>query len=276
MRRSLCAVLSGVAVMQGDGLNSLQLANLNAVLAVGLMLEEFRALRKLLDDIGANDVDLVSCSADMLTGSFTLGQAFTAPGRTDSETEGDQTGGGDDAREPFHSLPLGTKRVIFLSGFYASEIIDVVGAVRESEIAPGVAFAAVVPKSWDRSLIDVVHDVYEGERLWVVIHGYSAIIMLVPLRAFEEKVVAKDSCVIVVSVVCPWEGFEGIRIGGKNACACAVFAISVCFHDVHSSILKHACVVITIADHAEMARRRAAMELAAAKNAAEEMDQGPD
>ena len=42
---------------------------------------------------------------------------------------------------------------------YASEVIEVVGAVRECDGVPDCAFAAAVPNSWNRLLSELVEDV---------------------------------------------------------------------------------------------------------------------
>jgi hypothetical protein len=120
------------------------------VLAVGLLAREFRALRELLDDIGAEQVDLLSCLPEMLDGTCSLGEALSMKSSSSSSSEA------------FVASPLGTRRVIFLSGMYGAEVIDVVGAMRVSGIVGDAAFAAAVPKSWDRPLNEVVADVYEG------------------------------------------------------------------------------------------------------------------
>lgn len=123
------------------------------VLGVGLLQEEISAMRQLLDELGAHEVDLIPCSKKMLDGTRTLGEALVEYSKIQNES----------SEESSMIENFGMKRVVFLSGFYSSEIIDIVGAMRESEIAPGVAFAAVVPKSWDRPLLEVVNDVYAGK-----------------------------------------------------------------------------------------------------------------
>jgi len=112
-----------------------------AMLAVGLLKTEFAALEELMSDLGAQEVLVVPCTNDMLEG--TLGEALST------------------STPPLHEdSALGTRRVVFLSGMYSSEVIDVVGAVREMSVLPDMAFAAAVPKSWDRNLKELVQDVY--------------------------------------------------------------------------------------------------------------------
>lgn len=110
-----------------------------AVLAVGLPADEHALLRALLDGMGADDVRLVPCTPSMLQGS--LGAALDV-----------------DPLPAHQPPPLRLPRVLFLSGMYAAELVEVVGAVRESGL-PEMACAAAVPKSWHRNLEELVGDV---------------------------------------------------------------------------------------------------------------------
>jgi hypothetical protein len=112
-----------------------------AILAVGLPAEEHAALAALLIEMGADELQLIPCTAAMLGGS--LGEALEA------------------APPPPHEPPrLGARRVLFLSGMYAAEVMEVVAAVRASPALPeGVVFAAAVPRSWGRVVVELVEDV---------------------------------------------------------------------------------------------------------------------
>lgn len=112
-----------------------------AMLVVGFLAEEFDILQSLLDEMGAEEVQLVPCTAKMLHG--TLGEALSAYPAPPHEAP----------------TPLGVQKVVFLSGMYASEVIEVVAALRESEL-PECAFAAAVPRSWGRLLGELVSDVH--------------------------------------------------------------------------------------------------------------------
>ncbi|GAB4813709.1 hypothetical protein N2152v2_000755 [Parachlorella kessleri] len=111
-----------------------------AMLAVGYAAEEFQRLKELLLDLEADMIKLVPCSRAMLGG--TLGEALSSqPGRHEQ-------------------LPQGTQRVIFLSGMYAMEVMEIIALYREAGM-PEPVFAAAVPKNWDKNLRDLVADVYE-------------------------------------------------------------------------------------------------------------------
>ena len=112
-----------------------------AMLAVGFLEEEFAFLQDILDEMGAAEVQLVPCTSTLLDG--TLGEALSMDPL------------------PAHEPPIseGTQRVVFLSGMYASEVIEVVAALRESDL-PECAFAAAVPRSWGRQLRELVDDVH--------------------------------------------------------------------------------------------------------------------
>lgn len=111
-----------------------------AMLAVGLLPEEFATLQSLLIELGAEEVALIPCTAAMM--NCTLGDAVSV-----------------DAVPQYETPVLGTRRVVFLSGMYASEVIEVVAALRASTL-PDMAVAAAVPNSWNRNLKDLVVDVF--------------------------------------------------------------------------------------------------------------------
>lgn len=60
------------------------------------------------------------------------------------------------------AAPGEQQRVVFLSGMYAAEVFEVIGAYRELGL-PEAVFAAAVPKSWGRPLGELVEGA--GERL---------------------------------------------------------------------------------------------------------------
>lgn len=125
-----------------------------AILAVGLLAEEFSALQELLLEIEAHMIALIP--ADRAAFGKALGDAFI-PAVAKEAAE--------DAGIPAPPLPRhedpesGTPRVLFLSGMYSSEVVEVVAAVKSLGM-PDCIFAAAVPRSWDRNLSELVTDVY--------------------------------------------------------------------------------------------------------------------
>lgn len=114
-----------------------------AMLAVGYLPEEFQRLQDLLIELEAEMIKLLPCTNAHLEG--TLGDALSA----------DPT--------PAEQLPLGTQRVIFLSGMYAAEVMEVIAFYKESGL-PDPVFAAAVPNNWDRNLQELITDVYEDHK----------------------------------------------------------------------------------------------------------------
>lgn len=121
-----------------------------ALLAVGFLEHEFKELQELLNELGAEQVLVIPCAPSMLQAS--LGEALSV-----------------DSPPPYHPPCVGkesgdidsescTRKVIFLSGMYAGEVVDVVAMVRESNL-PDIAFAAALPKNWGRNLGELIQDV---------------------------------------------------------------------------------------------------------------------
>lgn len=122
-----------------------------ALLVVGFLEEEFQHIQELLLDIGADAVQLIPCTQTMLQG--TLGEAFTTTNNTIIDNTQNNT--------RYEPPAIGTRRVVFLSGMYASEVIEIVGLLRESPYLPStMAFAAAIPKSWGKNLNELIQDVY--------------------------------------------------------------------------------------------------------------------
>jgi hypothetical protein len=138
-----------------------------AMLAVGFLAEEFTALQSLLDEIGADEVNLIPCTQELIK-EKTLGEALSRNpppphehpaayfSTTTTSSSGNTTSfsGGDSI------INTSSQKVIFLSGMYASEVIEVVGALKECDEVPDCAFAAAVPNSWQRRLEELVDDVF--------------------------------------------------------------------------------------------------------------------
>ena len=115
-----------------------------SMLAVGFLAEEFQTIREILDEIGAEEVTLVPCTDSML--NKTLGEALSIDPVPPHE-------------DPSVRRYNANEKVLFLSGMYASEVVEVVGILKESEEVPECAFAAAVPRSWGRIVGELVEDV---------------------------------------------------------------------------------------------------------------------
>ena len=111
-----------------------------ALLAVGLVKKEFLLLQQLMLEMGADEVTLIPYTSKMVGKS--LGEAL------------------DIEIVPEHEEPCnqGTP-VVFLSGMYSSEVVEVVTALRCSPELPDMAFAAAVPNNWNRRVNELIDDV---------------------------------------------------------------------------------------------------------------------
>ncbi|KAL4439987.1 hypothetical protein ABPG75_002988 [Micractinium tetrahymenae] len=112
-----------------------------AILAVGFTQQEFERLQRLLhEDMDAGMVKAIPAPAAAMVGS--LGAALEL-----------------DPVPAFEQAPLGTRRVCFLSGMYAAEVMETIAAFREAGL-PETVFAAAVPNNYDRSLQELVQEVF--------------------------------------------------------------------------------------------------------------------
>lgn len=111
----------------------------DVVLLVGFLRAEVPRVRAMLDELGADFVRVVLASRDMLDG--TLGAALEAPSSA--------------VQQP---PATGVPRVLFCSGMSGAEVVQVITAVQELELPP-CTFAAVVPRSVDKRLADVLDEI---------------------------------------------------------------------------------------------------------------------
>eukprot|EP00887_Chlorella_sp_A99_P001662 scaffold8.g1662.t1 len=162
-----------------------------AILLVGLSLAEAVRLRAMLCEVGGDDVRVLAAAvaaaptsaaaaaaaaaaaeagASGLPPDLTLGAALEGRGRGRGVVEVDAAvaaaaagglpppalggGGGGGGSEEESAGP----RVAFLSGMYASEVMEILALFRESGLAP-VVYAAAVPNNWGRPLGELVADV---------------------------------------------------------------------------------------------------------------------
>jgi hypothetical protein len=121
------------------------------VLAAGLAPAQLAALRGLLDELGAEDVPLAAATPAMLDGSLARALAAAAAGF------GLVTAAADSEEEEEEDFAPGG--VVFLSGMYAGEVVDVVGEVRAVPRLRGVAVAAAVPRAAGKPLASLAAEV---------------------------------------------------------------------------------------------------------------------
>lgn len=110
-----------------------------AILLVGFMKEEYVQVLDLMAEMEAEEVKVIPCSKTMLKG--TLSEALHSQLAVEYEAP-----------------PLGTRRAIFLSGMYGSEVMEVVGGYREAGLPPAV-FGAFVPNNANRIVSDLVAEI---------------------------------------------------------------------------------------------------------------------
>ena len=110
-----------------------------AVLLVGFMEEDYLSFLELMAEMEADEVSVIPASKQML--EMTLGQALQQSNKIDYETP-----------------PLGTRRAMFLSGMYGSEVMEVVSAYKSYGLPPCV-FGAFVPNNTDRIISDLVKEI---------------------------------------------------------------------------------------------------------------------
>jgi hypothetical protein len=109
-----------------------------AILLVGFMKDEYLRVRELMDDMEAENVSVIPCSRALMKG--TLVDALNSNG------------------VKYEAPPLGTKRAVFLSGMYGSEVMNVIGEYREVGLPPAV-FGAFVPNNASRIVSDLVQEI---------------------------------------------------------------------------------------------------------------------
>lgn len=130
-----------------------------AMLAVGFLAEEFAVLQQLLDEIGADEVKLIPCTQKLIKEKKTLGDALSLDPPPPHEAPSSYFSSSSNSSNTI-SNNTSSRKIIFLSGMYASEVIEVVGAIRECDRLPDCAFAAAVLNSWGRKLEELVEDVF--------------------------------------------------------------------------------------------------------------------
>jgi hypothetical protein len=141
-----------------------------ALLAVNFSLLEFSTLQDLFQDMeGGDTIKLIPAQAHSFNSTLAdafapavIAEAMEAAGTPPTDMPSHQN-----PPNLFSKLKLSSRnnsdsgqqtKVVFLSGMYSSEVVEVVGAVKSLELGD-CAFAAAVPKSWNRNLGELVEDV---------------------------------------------------------------------------------------------------------------------
>jgi hypothetical protein len=109
-----------------------------AILLVGFMKDEYLKVLELMVAMEAVDVSVIPCSRSLIKG--TLADALNSNG------------------VEYEAPPLGTRRAVFLSGMYGSEVMEAIGAYREAGLPPAV-FGAFVPNNASRIVSDLVQEI---------------------------------------------------------------------------------------------------------------------
>ncbi|XP_071732969.1 uncharacterized protein [Rutidosis leptorrhynchoides] len=111
-----------------------------ALLLIGFQVDEFVKIQKFLIELEGEFLEVIFCTEDMLTGSL-----WEAINTKQSNL---------DAAKIAKSLP----RVCFLSGLTGEEMMMFIDAFPESGLS-GTVFAAVVPNSADKPLLEVIEEI---------------------------------------------------------------------------------------------------------------------
>jgi hypothetical protein len=121
-----------------------------AMLLVGFSAQETAGVSFLLEGLGATaHVRLVAATAGTLAGTLRDALEGVAPAGTSSDPS---------------PVPPSTPRAVILSGFYAGEVVDVIGAWREEGGLPEPVWAAAVPNNYDRVVGELVEAVAADDR----------------------------------------------------------------------------------------------------------------
>ncbi|KAK9813018.1 hypothetical protein WJX72_007622 [[Myrmecia] bisecta] len=118
-----------------------------AVALIGFQQDEVDTFRQAMTDMEADFVKIVSCGRRQLEGS--LQEALEGPAPL------------------YEQPPLGVRRAVILSGMYSAEVLEVIGAYKDTGLTPPV-WAAAVPANYTRRLADLVDDIYGDHQRMVL------------------------------------------------------------------------------------------------------------
>nr|GEX84333.1 hypothetical protein [Tanacetum cinerariifolium] len=111
-----------------------------ALLLIGFQIDEVVKIQKFLKELEGEFLEVVLCTEDMLTGSLWEAINTKQPNL--------------EASKIAKALP----RICFLSGLTGEEMMMFIDAFPESGLA-GTVFAAVVPNSADKPLLEVIEEI---------------------------------------------------------------------------------------------------------------------
>ncbi|KAL8257756.1 hypothetical protein R6Q59_029797 [Mikania micrantha] len=113
---------------------------LQALLVIGFQVDEIVKIQKFLKELEGDFLEVIFCTEDMLAGSLWEAINTKQPNL--------------EASKMARSLP----RICFLSGLTGEEMMMFIDAFPESGLA-GAVFAAVVPNSVDKPLLEVIEEI---------------------------------------------------------------------------------------------------------------------
>jgi len=115
----------------------------DAILLVGFTPTEKRVVREMLNDMGADFIDLITCTKEMYE-KMTLKECM------EEKQEG---------KEVFSVAGMKTK-IVIMSGMIGAEVVSVVDAFHESQFKDSApAFACAVPNSWEKPIKQTVEEI---------------------------------------------------------------------------------------------------------------------
>eukprot|EP00892_Ulva_mutabilis_P009572 jgi/Ulvmu1/6988/UM033_0046.1 len=124
----------------GLGGTSAEVFGPEAVLLIGYTQEQFGMFKAMMEDMDAHMFKIYA--AGEVEFKSRLCDAFDTAG--------------------FKPAPLGTRRAVIMSGMYTSEVMEVIGAYRDSALPP-TAFAAAVPNNWEKYLPALLKELFEDD-----------------------------------------------------------------------------------------------------------------
>ena len=115
----------------------------DTILLVGFTPTEKRVVREMLNDMGADFIDLITCTKEMYE-KMTLKECM------EEKQEG---------KEVFSVAGMKTK-IVIMSGMKGAEVVSVVDAFHESQFKDSApAFACAVPNSWEKPIKQTVEEI---------------------------------------------------------------------------------------------------------------------
>jgi len=119
------------------------------MLLLGFTPTEFEKIRKMMDRIGADFVELVVVSKEIYE-RCTLEQALQSHDEED----------GDSKKNVFSASGVSSCKIVIMSGMIGAEVVEVIDAFKEIDgIGAMPAFACAVPNSWKKPLKQTIDEI---------------------------------------------------------------------------------------------------------------------